>query len=269
MSASNCSFTTSAMSRDRPIRIDCRSPMQSRVFSIRRGPLNGQAEAHIGKTVVRTTVSGEITPPSSDRPNEGRLFFNVELGSIADPTLGENGRQRSDVTTICNFTERLLKGSKALDPESLCILGGRSVWCIRCDIHVLNDDGCLLDACALSVLAALLNFKCQSLDIVGESVNVFSSSSREPVPLSVHHLPISTTFAISNTPTGVTWVVDPCLTEEAAFESTLTVIVNQHGELCGIHKPGGIAIEPDVLEQCMDLAIVRAKEVTVMMLHRP
>lgn len=267
MATSNSLFTTLAMTNERPVRVDCRSPMEYRRVRVLKGSLNGQADVHIGKTSVRTTVSGEIAPPSSDRPNEGRLFINVELGAIAEPTMGEHGRHRSDVTTICNFIERLLKGSKALDPESLCILAGRSVWSIRCDVHVLNDDGSLLDACALSVVGALMNFKCHSLDVIGQSVSVFSSTSREPVPLSIHHLPISTTFAITSTPTGLTWVIDPCSAEETAFESGLTITVNQHGELCGIHKPGGIAIEPDILQQCTDLAIIRARDITELMQH--
>lgn len=268
MTTSNSNFAISAITRDKPTRIDCRTPLESRTISFRLGELNGQAEVGIGKTIVRTTVTGEISPPSLDRPNEGRIFFNVELGSIADPQLTDRPRPKADITTICNFTERLLKGSKALDPESLCILGGGSVWSIRCDIHVLNDDGALLDACGLSVLAALLSFKCPSIDVNGESVSVYVSSTREPVPLSIHHLPVASTFAIANTPTGVVWVLDPCATEETTFESCLTVIVNQHGELCGIHKPGGIAMQPDVLQECMDVAIIRAQEVSKLIQYK-
>lgn len=262
MATLNKGFVLSAMAHDHQCRIDTRAPMESREIVIQRGQLNGQANVLVGKTSVRTTVTGEITPPSSDRPNEGRLFFSVELGLVVDPITGEQIRARSDATSVSNFVERLLKGSKAVDPESLCILGGKSVWSIRCDIHVLNDDGGVLDACAISVLAALLNFRCSAVDVMGDSATVFTSISREPVPLSIHHLPIATTFALCPSPAGLLWVIDPCGVEEQAFESCITIVVNKHGELCGIHKPGGISVEAHILEECMNASILRAKNVS-------
>lgn len=263
MTSSNKAFVLSAATHDRPSRIDSRAPMESREIVINRGQLNGQADVFVGRSSVRTTVTGEITPPSSDRPNEGRLFFNVELGMALDSTTGDTIRPRADATSVSNFVERVLKGSKAVDTESLCILGGKSVWSVRFDIHVLNDDGAVLDACAISVLAALLNFRCSSVDVTGDSATVFTSKSREPVPLSIHHLPIATTFALCSSPSGVVWVMDPCSVEEQAFESCMTVIVNKHGELCGIHKPGGIAVDPHVLQECLNASIIRAKTISM------
>lgn len=258
MSAVNTAFAMSALSHARFSRLDGRSAMEFREIKIRRGPLNGQAEVLMGKTLVRATVTGEVSPPTSDRPNEGRLFLNVDMGTIGDPAQVDLGRVRSDGTTLSNFVERFLKGSKAIDLESLCILGGKSVWSIRCDIHILNDDGSLFDATSLSVLAALLNFRCASVNVEGECVKVFADSEREPVPISIHHLPISSTFILSNTPSGASWLVDPCGTEERCFESVVTIVVNQHGELCGIHKPGGFAIDPDIVVECSQIAVQRA-----------
>jgi len=52
--------------------------------------------------------------------------------------------------------ETVVVGSKALDPESLCILSGRYVWRVTVEATVVIDDGNVLD-CLLngSVLALI------------------------------------------------------------------------------------------------------------------
>ena len=258
----NDPFVQAAASSNPPVRIDGRGFSEFRDLSIDFGPLNGQAEVRVGKTVTRTCVVGEITPPLPDRPNEGRLFFNVEVGQIANPAIYEYGRPTSESTTLCNYVERVLRGSKAIDSESLCILGGKSVWSIRADTHTLCADGSLADACSLSTLCALLNFKHEAVSTEGDEAVLFSAAAREPVPLSVHHLPISTTFAIFDADSGSGWLADPSADEERALGSSISITVNQHGELCGIHKPGGLAIDLSIISECMDVAIRRAKLVS-------
>lgn len=46
------------------------------------------------------------------------------------------------------------------------------------------------------------------------------------------------------------------------MQGPLCIAVNQHGELCGLHKPGGLAIDFATIEQCTQVAIGRAKEIT-------
>mmetsp|Transcript_114260 Transcript_114260/g.323090 ORF Transcript_114260/g.323090 Transcript_114260/m.323090 type:complete len:224 (-) Transcript_114260:31-702(-) len=58
------------------------------------------------------------------------------------------------------------------------------------------------------------------------------------------------------------WILDPNRLEEAAMAGVLCIAVNQHGELCGIHKPGGIAVEFALIEHCVGVATARAKELT-------
>ena len=42
--------------------------------------------------------------------------------------------------------ERGMVQSRALDKEALCVISGENVWTIRCDSHVINDDGNIIDA---------------------------------------------------------------------------------------------------------------------------
>ena len=214
----------------------------------------------MGETFVSSCVSGEITEPMPDHPNEGRLFFNVEIGQIANPAKYEYGKPSAEAVSICNYVERVLRGSKAFDNESLCVLGGRSVWSIRCDIHVLNDGGSLGDVCSIAALCALMNFRHEALSLEGDEAVMHSFSAREPVPISVHHLPISSSFALYQCGDEVLYLVDPTAQEEEALSGTMSIAVNQHGELCSVNKPGGLPVDPKTLSECLDVAIARAKD---------
>ena len=259
----NKEFIAKALLSKNPTRVDGRGAGDLRNYRMEFGLVNGQATVHLGNTIVQSTISGEVVAPVADRPNEGRLFFNVEVSQIANPETYEYGKPGPDVATITNYVERVLRGSKAVDPESLCVLGGKSVWSIRCDVHTLCDDGSLADACSLAALCGLLNFKHESFEVSGESVEVFSSSARDPVPISVHHLPISTSFAFFTNADGeISWIVDPTSAEEAALCASLSVTVNQHGELCGLHKTGGLPVSSQVLQECINVAVKRSQTTT-------
>jgi len=55
--------------------------------------------------------------------------------------------------------ERIIKESKALDVESLCLISGKRVWSINVDVCVVNNDGNLIDASYISVITSLLHFR--------------------------------------------------------------------------------------------------------------
>ena len=75
----------------------------------------------------------------------------------------------------------------------------------------------------------------------------------------VHHVPLSTTFALIN---ATTCILDPLLVEEQVAQGTLTVTANKFGEICGVHKAGGIPIDQRLLLRCTELALERAKRLT-------
>jgi len=258
----NRDFILRAAQCNPPARIDGRGASEFRKTEVCLSNSNGRAEASFGRTLVSACVTGEVTAPLPDHPNEGRLFFNVELGQIANPDLYEYGKPTAECVSLCNYVERVLRGSKAFDNESLCILGGKSVWSIRCDIHVLNDDGALPDVCVLAALSALMNFKHASTSLDGDQAVMHSDSARDPVPISAHHFPISSTFAVYTSGGKVSWFVDPMAAEEKSFNGVMSIAVNQHGELCSVHKPGGIAIDVETLAECSHVAVDRANAIS-------
>ena len=81
---------------------------------------------------------------------------------------------------------------------------GAQAWHLQLDVHALDHDGNLLDACMLSALAALMAFRRPDTEVVapapGEgapsTVTLLSPDVREPLPLSLHQLPLAVTFAL-------------------------------------------------------------------------
>jgi exosome complex RNA-binding protein Rrp42 (RNase PH superfamily) len=51
--------------------------------------------------------------------------------------------------------------------------------------------------------------------------------------------------------------VDPTSKEEQLTTSSITIVYNEHGQLCGVYKPGGSAISTAHLPACMELAKVK------------
>merc|ERR1719253_529637 len=139
VSRSEVDFTLQALRREN-IRIDGRALSAYRRFGLRFGAAHGEVEVSFGPTRALAVCTGEIVVPPPERPNEGRISFHVEFGPIASPSF-EVGRPSAKATAVSNFVERLIKGSRAIDAEALCIVGGQKVWSIRVDVRALDDDG--------------------------------------------------------------------------------------------------------------------------------
>ena len=77
------------------------------------------------------------------------------------------------------------------------------VWHVRVDVHVLDHAGNVVDAALLAALAALLAFRRPDASVApgadGEergAVTLHAPDVREPLPLSLHHLPLAITFGL-------------------------------------------------------------------------
>ncbi|CAK0891677.1 unnamed protein product [Prorocentrum cordatum] len=246
------------------VRVDGRGLTASRRCGLKFGAEHGEVEVTFGATRALAVCSGEIVPPAPERPNEGRLSFHVDFGPMASPIF-DLGRPSPQATSVANFVERLLRGSRAVDAEALCIVGGQKVWSIRVDIRALDDDGNLADVSAIAALCAVMHFRKADVDVSGESARVYSTEERVPVPLSIHHLPVPVTFALfrgagKGADAETMWILDPSRVEEAAMAGAMCIAANQHGEICGVHKPGGLPVDIALIQHCTAMAQTRARE---------
>lgn len=50
-------------------------------------------------------------------------------------------------------------------------------------------------------------------------------------------------------------VLDPSLKEAAAAAGALTVVATTHGEVCALHKPGGVGVSLSQVRACSGAAL--------------
>ncbi|MBA0650709.1 hypothetical protein Goklo_018097 [Gossypium klotzschianum] len=223
---------------------------------------DGSSEVQLGQTRVMGMVTAQLVQPYRDRPKEGILSIFTEFSPMADPSF-EPGRPGELAVELGRIVDRGLRESRAVDTESLCILAGKFVWAIRIDLHILDNGGNLVDAANIAALAALLTFRRPECSLGGEDgqeVIVHPPEIREPLPLTVHHLPIAISFGFFSNESIL--VIDPTHNEEAVMGGRMTTTVNANGDICAIQKSGGEGVPRRVIMQCLQLATSKAASIT-------
>ncbi|XP_054680983.1 exosome complex component RRP45 [Grus americana] len=240
-------------------RLDGRQCYDYRNVRISFGADYGCCIVELGKTRILAQVSCELVPPKPNRPTEGILFFNLELSPMAAPGF-EPGRQPELLVKLNRLIERCLRNSKCIDTESLCVVAGEKVWQIRLDLHLLNHDGNIIDAASIAGIVALCHFRRPDVSVQGEEVTVYTPEERDPVPLSIHHMPICVSFAFFQQ--GTYLLVDPSEREESVMDGLLVIAMNKHREICTIQSSGGIMLVKDQVLRCSKITAVKVAEIT-------
>ncbi|KAG7486621.1 hypothetical protein JOB18_035038 [Solea senegalensis] len=256
---SNCERDFLLKAIEEKKRLDGRQTYDYRKIKIKFGTDYGCCFVDLGLTRVMAQVSGELVAPKESRPNEGIMFFNIELSPMAAPTF-EQGRQSELSVKLNRQLERCLRNSKCIDTESLCVVSGEKVWQIRVDVHMLNHDGNLMDAASIAAITALCHFRRPDVSIQGDEVTVYSPEERDPIPLSIYHMPISVSFSFFQQ--GTYLLVDPCEREERVMDGLLMIAMNKHREICSIQSSGGIMLLKEQVMRCSKIASVKVSEIT-------
>lgn len=231
----------------------------------------GFVEVELGNTKLAVRVSCEIIKPYEDRPFEGIFTINTEISPMASPSF-ENGKNTDDEVLISRLIEKAVRRSNALDLESLCIIAGEKVWHVTADINFLNYDGGFIDASCLGVMTALQHFRKPDVSIKGTEIIVYEYNERQPVPLSILHVPICVTFSFFNPVDKVEnikgdlnqeiAIMDADLNEESVRDGSLVITINKNRELIQISKNGGLPIDGVSLLQLADSAFSVAEEMS-------
>ena len=284
-------------------RVDGRGAGAARApsFAFSRSEGGSSAEVVVGGTRVHACVRAEVCAPFEDRPLDGFLVFAVEVlgsaGGEGQDAAAVGARAPLAAAHIARILERQVRDARAVDTEALCIVPGECVWSLRCDVRVVEDAGNLVDAAALAAMAALLHFRRPEAAVRGGIVTLIPAWERAPVPLAVHHVPLTLSFgcvaratlaqalaatAAAHSPAaaggagaagaapadapppspppapaaesalGELLLRDPTLLEERLCSGSITLCMNAHGELCGLHKLGGCPVTVPAM-----LALVR------------
>ena len=240
-------------------RLDGREQRQMRPLSMEfmPEPSYGSVYLSLGRTKIFSSVRAEAVAPFSDRPQEGMLDFNCDFSSSAAFFGAQSKVDAGDEReTLINRTlDKVLRGSRAIDTEGLCIVASKLVWRIQVTLHVIEDDGNLIDASCFAAICSLLHFRRPDVTVVGDGqrVIIHPVSERHPVPLSVHHIPLCISFSFYGGETQ-DYVIDPTSIEENVQSGSVMVTMNAHRELCSLAKIGGVALEIDTISHCIDVA---------------
>jgi exosome complex component RRP45 len=200
--------------------------------------------------------------PQGAKPNEGNFKFNVEFSSLLHgcENAGMNITLQEMRVDISRFIDKVLKSSRAIDRESLCIVQGRLVWSLQVDLFVINEDGNLVDACFMAALACLMNIKLPEVTLAGpHKIRINDQKLRN---LNVHHIPVCTSFYFIDGIPSTKPIVDASAKEEKLAKSRLSICMNIFEDLCGMTTLGSLEVSPRILMSCTQTALQLTKDLT-------
>ncbi len=222
-------------------RVDGRGPDEYRPLKIEKGfvgSAEGSARVHLGKTEVLVGIKMDFGEPYADSPNKGVLITAAELIPMASPDF-EAGPPREKAIELARVVDRGIRGTKTVDLEKLCIEPGEKVWLLFMDMHILDYDGNLFDACSYGVLGGLSN-----------TIVPASKLEAEDYPLEIQHQPLSVTAV----KIGNAIFLDPSLQEEQVADARLTVATDENGDVRAMQKGLNGSFTFDEIKEIVDRA---------------
>ncbi len=210
----------------------------------------GSAKVSIGDTQVIVGLKVSVEEPYPDRPDQGTIVTNAELAPMAAREY-ESGPPQEPGVELARVVDRGIRESEAVDLEDLCIEPGEQVYTLFLDIHVLNDDGGLIDAASLAAMTALKN---GFIPPVNDDGTLDRDEKSMDVPLQEEPITV-TGHKIED---QIIW--DTTNKEEEAQDARLTVSLNEHGNVVAMQKGEKY---PFTQEEVMEI-VNQAEEKTAM-----
>lgn len=104
----------------------------------------------------------ELAKPKAEEPDNGFLVTNVEVPALCSSKLRPG--PPSDLAQVTStIVSDIIHNSKFVDMKDLCIARDKLAWVVYCDMICINNDGSLVDACVIALLASLKTCKCLQL----------------------------------------------------------------------------------------------------------
>jgi exosome complex component RRP43 len=187
---------------------------------------------------------------------------NLILSPICHPQF-KPGPPSEAAQTASQFLHQVIANSGLINPIDLCIVEGKYVWALYADITCLNFGGNILDTSVKALTAALKSVKIPKVTVIrkddeatneGPTIEV-SPEVSERTPLKLGPMPLSCTVSMFDD----NMLLDPTNEEEELSTASITVVLTTDNEVCHVHKPGGAALAPEKLQQCISLAKKQCK----------
>jgi exosome complex component RRP42 len=211
---------------------------------------NGSARVLLGETDVIAGVKMGPADPFPDVPDEGSISVGVELLPLASPSF-ESGPPREEAIELARVVDRGIRESKTIDFKKLCIVEKEKVWMVYIDLYIMNDDGNMFDASSIAAMSALLETRYPKLEENAIVKGEFAGK------LHLSRKPLLSTFA----KIGGKIVLDPALVEEKAMEARFSCATTEDNLFCAFQKGAGGAFTTAEIENCLDVAMRKGKEI--------
>uniref|UniRef100_A0A673UD94 Ribosomal RNA-processing protein 43 n=1 Tax=Suricata suricatta TaxID=37032 RepID=A0A673UD94_SURSU len=195
---------------------------------------DGSTLVQVGNATVICGIKAEFAAPPTDAPDKGYIDFG-------------SGPPGEEAQVASQFIADVIENSQIIQKEDLCISPGKLSSVLYCGIICLDYDGNILDAWKFALLAALKNVQLPEVTI-NEETALAEVNLKKKSYLNIRTHPVATAFAEEHLATG-----------------TLTVVTDEEGKLCCLHKPGGSGLTGAKLQDCVSRAVTRHKEVKELM----
>ncbi|KAK6032063.1 putative prefoldin, alpha subunit [Ostertagia ostertagi] len=248
-------------------RLDGRTLSDFRQVKLVVGSECGTALCTMGETKVLCAVSASLTEPRTTRPNKGFITVDVDMSPMGNPAqehnrLGERGLE------LTRMLELVLRDSRCIDVESLCVRAHKEVWKLRVDVRILDDDGGLLDCASVAAVAALYHFRRPNVTVQPNHTLIHSEYEQALVPLNIYHMPICVSFGFTKNGNAV--VVDPTDKESQCLYGCLVIACNKRREVCALHQSTNLILSTSTvctistfqIEVCVKRAMQRAVDLS-------
>ena len=239
-------------------RFDGRKPDEFREITIEPGVsknAEGSVRVKIGKTEVLVGIKMDVAEPYPDSQNKGNLMVTAEFLPLSSERF-ELGPPKFNSIEVGRVIDRVIRESKFIELEKLCIEEGKKVWSVFVDIYSINDDGNLLDAAGIGAIAALKIAKLPKYDekegrvLHGEWTTKSLPLSKEvPLSITIHRI-------------GKTLVVDPTMEEEDVSEVRVT-IGSSENYISSMQKGDEKALKVEEINQMIDLSEKLYKKISL------
>jgi exosome complex component RRP43 len=198
---------------------------------------------------VSCGVRPVLCKPDPSTPDHGTIDLSVQFSSTSDPMMfpvvSGGGRYPADALVLATRLSRVLEHNpRVLDPTTLCVEPGKAVWCVRCEISVLANDGCLFDACLLAAAAAL-----EGCPLVARI--------HTPTPSSALHLTTRPGSASGAIVEG-RFVVCPTAKESQLADCAVSIVTDEGGMVLDVELTGAPGISEAQIEEVTACAAKRA-----------
>ncbi|KAI9906120.1 hypothetical protein PsorP6_013454 [Peronosclerospora sorghi] len=253
------------------VRADGRDRLSYRSLSLETSVLvqsHGSARVSLeaSGTDVLASVKLEVGAPAPDAPKAGILHVAVSCCPSISAKL--YGRAVDELNVeLSQLLTRLLCTCPTSELETYCIVPGESVWHIAIDVMVFESSGNLPDIISMAIYAALNDTIVPSVRPVGvegehKSIEVDVDPAAGTL-LMAQHWPICVTLS----KVGDYFLTDPLQEEELCTSAQISVAVTPDGRVCGVQKSGSGAIEMEEMQQMIDEACARSKELFNLLQH--